>query len=184
MGGGPGGPSLLVNNGLALVGLVDSVKLKKILSAIDGSEASYKALDYAASLAKSYSASLTIVTVVEPLSPTPTPAVPADIVKEYLDEMEGCYKGILERAIERVEKANNKLDVNTVLLHGRAWEEIVEECRKGGYDLLVMGSRGLGGIKGFILGSVSKRAVEEAPCPVLIVKSPPGKEPQPSEVCR
>jgi nucleotide-binding universal stress UspA family protein len=148
------------------------MRLKKILAAIDGSEASYTALDYASSLAKNYSASLTIVTVEEPLSPAPTPTVPPSVVEQYLDEMKVFYKGILEKATERVVKTNKKLDVNTIMLHGRAWEEIVEECKNGGYDLLVMGSRGLGGIKGFILGSVSRKVVEEAPCPVLIVKEP------------
>jgi nucleotide-binding universal stress UspA family protein len=154
------------------------MKLKKILAAIDGSEASYMALDFAVSLAKKYSASLTILAVVEPLSPTPSPTIPPGVVEPYMNEVKTYYKGILEKAMERAAEGNKRLDVNTILLHGRAWEKIVGECRNGGYDLLVMGSRGLGGIKGFILGSVSKRAVEEAPCPVLIVKSAAGQDSQ------
>lgn len=154
------------------------MKLEKILAATDGSEASNLALDFAASLAKNYSASLTILTVVEPLNPTPSPTIPPGVVEPYLNEVKAYYEGVLERAIDRVGHANRRLSVNAVLLHGRAWEQIVGECRNGGYDLLVMGSRGLGGIKGFILGSVSKRAVEEAPCPVLIVKSTDEQEPQ------
>jgi nucleotide-binding universal stress UspA family protein len=154
------------------------MKLKKILAAIDGSEASFMALDFALSLAKKYSASLTILTVVEPLNPTPSPTIPPSVVEPYLNEVRAYYEGILEKAMQRVTEGNKRPDVNTVLLHGRAWEKIVGECRDGGYDLLVMGSRGLGGIKGFILGSVSKRAVEEAPCPVLIVKSAAEQGPQ------
>lgn len=155
------------------------MELKKILAAVDGSEASFKALDFAASLAKKYSASLTILTVVEPLSPPPSPTIPPALVEPYLSEMKTYYKETLEKAKERVAAGNKKVDVRTLTLHGRAWEKIAEECSAGGYDLLVMGSRGLGGIRGLILGSVSRRVVEEAPCPILIVKSvaPEGARP-------
>jgi nucleotide-binding universal stress UspA family protein len=108
------------------------MKLKKILAAIDGSEASNLALDFAASLAKNYSASLTILTVVEPLNPTPSPTIPPGVVEPYLKEMKAYHKGILEKAMDRVARANKRVDVNTIMLHGRAWEEIVGECRNGG----------------------------------------------------
>jgi nucleotide-binding universal stress UspA family protein len=147
------------------------MKLKKILAAVDGSEASFKALDYAVSLAKNYSASLTITTVVEPPSPAPPLTIPPGVVESYMKEMKAYQKSILEKALARVAEGNKGVNMNTVLLYGRAWEMIAKECKDGGYDLLVMGSRGLGGIKGLFLGSVSKRVVEEAPCPVLIVKS-------------
>ncbi len=152
------------------------MKLEKILAAIDGSDASFKALDYASSLANAYSASLTIIMVEEPLSPAPA-LVQAAVVEQYLDEMKTYYEETIKKGMERALKANKKLRVDMVLRKGRAWEKIVEECRNGGYDLLVMGSRGQGGIRGLLLGSVSRRAVEEAPCPVLIVKSEPKVEP-------
>jgi nucleotide-binding universal stress UspA family protein len=38
------------------------------------------------------------------------------------------------------------------------------------FDLITIGSRGMGGGKGWILGSVSSRVIEEAPCPLLVVK--------------
>jgi nucleotide-binding universal stress UspA family protein len=43
-------------------------------------------------------------------------------------------------------------------------------AREGDCDIIVIGSRGLGGIKEFLLGSTSHRVADEAPCPVLIVK--------------
>jgi nucleotide-binding universal stress UspA family protein len=147
------------------------MKLKKILAAVDGSEASFKALDYAVSLAKCYAASLTITTVVEPPSPAPSPTIPPAVLKSYRDEMRASQKRVLDDALQRVSGEKKGLDIQTTLLYGRAAVMIVRECRDGGYDLLVMGSRGLGGIKELFLGSVSKRVVEDAPCPVLIVKS-------------
>jgi len=49
-------------------------------------------------------------------------------------------------------------------------DEVLQEQEEGGYDLLVIGSRGMGEVKGWILGSVSTRVVRYAKCPVLVVK--------------
>jgi len=53
---------------------------------------------------------------------------------------------------------------------GRPADKIIETATKGKYDIIVIGSRGLGGIKQLLLGSVSDRFSDKAPCPVLIVK--------------
>ena len=53
----------------------------------------------------------------------------------------------------------------------RSADKIVETAKLESCDLIVMGSRGLGGIKEFFLGSVSDRVADEAPCPVLIIKN-------------
>jgi nucleotide-binding universal stress UspA family protein len=59
----------------------------------------------------------------------------------------------------------------TKLVEGRPADKIVETAKLESCDLIVIGSRGLGGIKEFFLGSVSDRVADEAPCPVLIVKN-------------
>ena len=56
------------------------------------------------------------------------------------------------------------------LAEGRPADKIVEAAKEGSFNLIVIGSRGLGGIKEFFLGRASDRVVDEAPCPVLIVK--------------
>jgi nucleotide-binding universal stress UspA family protein len=56
------------------------------------------------------------------------------------------------------------------LVEGRPSDRIIETAKTEDFDLVVMGSRGLGGIKEFLLGSVSDRVADEVPCPVLIVK--------------
>jgi nucleotide-binding universal stress UspA family protein len=60
--------------------------------------------------------------------------------------------------------------VSSTILEGRPADKIVEAAKEGGFDLIVMGSRGLGGVKEFFLGSVSDRVADEATCPVAIVK--------------
>jgi len=62
------------------------------------------------------------------------------------------------------------LRVSTKLVEGRPSNKIVETAKEGNCDIIVMGSRGLGTIKEFFLGSVSDRVADEATCPVLIVK--------------
>ena len=51
-----------------------------------------------------------------------------------------------------------------------AADKIVEAANESGFGLIVVGSRGLGGIEEFFLGSVRDRVADEARCPVLIVK--------------
>jgi nucleotide-binding universal stress UspA family protein len=71
----------------------------------------------------------------------------------------------------RKQRAKNlAFDISTKLVEGRPADKIVETAKNGNFDLVVVGSRGLGGIKEFFLGSVSDRVADEAPCPVLIIK--------------
>lgn len=144
--------------------------LKSILVAVDGSEISNLALDYAIELARVFSAPLTILTVQEPLTPAPPPTMPPAIVESYMKEVVVYYDSIIEKALNRVKESRRRIEVRTMIAKGIAWQKIVEECKNGGYGVVVLGSRGLGGWKGLFLGSVSKKVVEEAPCPVLIVK--------------
>ena len=57
--------------------------------------------------------------------------------------------------------------MTTVVRQGQAADAICEEAK--GAELLVVGSRGLGGFRGLLLGSVSQQCAHFAPCPVLIV---------------
>jgi len=57
------------------------------------------------------------------------------------------------------------------VIAGHPAEAIVRAARRDGVDLLVVGSRGLTGVKAAALGSVSQAVAQLAPCPVLIVKT-------------
>jgi nucleotide-binding universal stress UspA family protein len=72
-----------------------------------------------------------------------------------------------------------------VIVTGEARREILDAARELGADLIVVGSRGLGGFRGHVLGSVSRGVAKSAPCSVLVATSPPGAEPSdPEEVSR
>ena len=72
---------------------------------------------------------------------------------------------------KKVKKINLKTRFSTKLLEGRPADKIVEIAKQESFDLIVIGSRGLGGIKEIFLGSVSDRVADESHCPVLIVKN-------------
>jgi len=64
-------------------------------------------------------------------------------------------------------------DVERSVVIGRPVKEIVSAANEGGVDLMVVGSRGLGQVGRWLLGSVSDRVIHEVQCPVLVVP-PPG----------
>lgn len=149
--------------------------ITKILVPIDGSEHSNKVLNYALDLAEKYSAEIMLFSVAQtyvttgpmfvshPMSPLETPGV-------YISEIETAHKKVLEEAFKEAKKIKPDLKVSKKLVNGRASDEIVKIAKEENFDLIVMGSRGLGGIKEFFLGSVSDRVADNAQCPVLIVK--------------
>lgn len=98
------------------------------------------------------------------------PAVPARGVASYLNRLKVQHEKVLSRALKKAKKEKPDLRISRKLLEGRPSNRIIETAKEGSFDMIVMGSRGLGGIKQFFLGSVSDRVADEAPCPVLIVK--------------
>jgi nucleotide-binding universal stress UspA family protein len=143
------------------------------LVAIDGSKTADKALDFGLDLAAKYSAEVLVVSVFDVISTSLVARgmvfSPAGTTK-YLEELEAFHSHVLVDALVKAKKFKAMLKISTKLLKGRAADKIVEEANEGGFNLIVVGSRGLGGIKEFFLGSVSDRVADEAKCPVLIVK--------------
>jgi len=147
---------------------------KKILVPIDGSKSADKALDFALDLAKKYSAEIKIITVFDEPSPSllaqGTIFIPST-TENYLEKAKDFHEKILIEAQKKAKKVNPKLKASQNLLTGRPADKIVEKAKEEESDLIVMGSRGLGGIKELLLGSVSDRVADRASCPVLIVKN-------------
>lgn len=139
-----------------------------ILLAYDGSKASNKAFQHAVALAKLMpGAKLHIVHVYafprlyigEALAP-----IPASVNKEVYD-----------LAVETSEKAKEMLEASGAegkveLIQGGPAETILDYAKTHGCDVIVIGSRGLGGIREFVLGSVSHNVVQHAAVPVLVIK--------------
>jgi nucleotide-binding universal stress UspA family protein len=73
---------------------------------------------------------------------------------------------------EAVDSVDARIGAQGQRLEGSPAEQIAEACAEGGVDLLVVGSRGYGPMSRVLLGSVSGKLVNHAPCPVLVVPRP------------
>ncbi len=65
--------------------------------------------------------------------------------------------------------------IQTILAHGPLAKTIAREARRVKADLIIMGSRGLSDVQGFLLGSISRQVTSMAPCSVWVVKQPTHK---------
>lgn len=74
---------------------------------------------------------------------------------------------LLPEALERAGGAATGVEVEQQVVEGLAGDVLVEAARSA--DLLVVGSRGRGGLKGLLLGSVSQHTLHNAPCPVVVL---------------
>ena len=138
--------------------------LKKILVPIDGSDHAEKALSYALKLAERCDADVEVLTVVPEVVYTP------DWMRDYTEKMKENGEELLSKALRRAEEDKPGLRVSKRLEEGFADLKILEVAKKGRFDIIVMGSRGLGAVKRFLLGSVSNKVVNQSELPVLIVK--------------
>jgi nucleotide-binding universal stress UspA family protein len=141
----------------------------RILVAVDGSPFAEKALKCAVDLAKRIGAQLIILHVVlrQFYAVTPSEAgVLATTV--FVKEMEAEGKEIMDKA-EAYAKAQGA-NYECRLLQGVPAEEIIKTALAENVDLIVVGSRGLTEVRGFLLGSVSDKVSHHAKCPTLIVK--------------
>jgi nucleotide-binding universal stress UspA family protein len=150
--------------------------IKKFLVAIDGSDHGWKALDMAASLAKLSDAELVVMHVVpyEPMSEGLKQFAKAEGIP--IEEESARYHAgrtladtITSKAEIRATK-HGLTRVTTQITEGNAANEIVAMAKSEGVDMLFLGSRGLGEITGLLLGSVSHKVVNLAPCTCVIVK--------------
>ena len=149
--------------------------ITKILVPIDGSELSGRAIDYALDLADKYSAEIVLFNVAQPIVITDTiypiqPMMPTDGSALYLEDIEAFHKKIIDEALKKAKESKPNLSISGKLVDGRPAHEIGEFAKSENFDLIVLGSRGLGMIREFFLGGVSDRVADEAHCPVLLVK--------------
>jgi nucleotide-binding universal stress UspA family protein len=135
-----------------------------ILVLVDGSDFSLNAAKVGASMADKYGSKLTLMHVIgKSFSKTTMPDLELEIAGL---RAEGSQ--ILNNALLSIGKSENEVEL--ILSWGNPLDIILEEAGNKPYDLIVMGSRGLGTIKGLLMGSVSERVSRSVKCPVLIVK--------------
>ncbi|MFN3603605.1 MAG: universal stress protein [Leptonema sp. (in: bacteria)] len=139
--------------------------IKKILIPIDGSESSKKGLEMGIAIAENAGAKITILEVIEEFGPLPGyyEAPPVNINR---------VQWVAEQRFEKIHPIleTTKVKWERKVEEGYAAETIIRVAEEDRTDLIVIGSRGMGFLGRFLLGSVSDRVVHHAPCSVLVVK--------------
>ena len=151
------------------------VLFKRIVCAIDFSDCSMHALNYATSLAQEADAHLTVVHVIELPPDLPREvhengfAVPQR-VQESIALVEEDRLARLQVAIPDSVRAYCTAD--TLLATGKPYREILRIAAEQQADLLVVGIHGRGAIDRFLFGSTAQHLVRQATCPVLTLRTP------------
>ena len=140
-----------------------ATSILKIAVAINGSAESDTALATAVSLARGLRASLTVITVTEPVRYGY--AVPFSVVDARA--LEEDMRKQAQRVLDRALKWTGDLPVERRLLQGEPADLIADTAAS--HDLLVVGSRGYGPIKRALLGGVSARLAQVIECPLVVL---------------
>ncbi len=161
-------------------------EIKNILYATDLSENARYAFGYAVSLANRYDAGITILHVVEELSSFARSMVEeilgekrwADRIKAKEAEVIAGLKARLDKFCKEVrhEQPNCPFVIDrTVVVTGHPVDQISQYAKDMDADVIIMGSRGRGGLADVTLGSTSRRLLKRSDMPVMVIRLPKAK---------
>ena len=139
--------------------------VKKNVVAYDGSEGSQRALKWALTLAaSSLKSEVVAVTVVKP--PEFSPMISE--IDEFYSDAEQHYQPLLVKVHEFGNEYG--IHIKSEILRGHPAESIAKYGFEQKADLIITGTRGMGGFKSLIIGSVAQKVVTYSKVPVLVVK--------------
>jgi len=158
-------------------------EIKKILYTTDLSKNARHAFSYAASIANRYDAGVTILHVLEDISPT-TESLVTNIIgeeewgrlrtrneKEVLDKLQSRLTKFCD-GVQAELPACPFITDNIIVKIGNPVDEILEEAENKGYDMVVMGAHGHSVLANALMGSTSRRVIRRCKTPVLVVRLP------------
>ena len=145
--------------------------MKKILIPTDGSEYAGKAIEKAAEIAEAFDSEVELLYVSDirsTLMIVPEFQMYAGLDDEKLDvEIDKKASQVLEEGKKKLGREK----VTTNILEGYPADEIIHYVQENDFDLLVMGSHGIGsGIKRYLLGSVTNQVIQHVNIPTLIIR--------------
>ena len=140
----------------------------RILVAVDGSENSSRAADAAIDLAKRSGAALFVVTVIH--NPVYAYSEAGAPVQQPMDKARAEAEGFLKAAVAKAEAQGLKVRGELVENVPSVADAIASCAEEWKVDLVVVGTRGLSGLRKLLVGSVSAALVSRAPCSVLVVR--------------
>jgi nucleotide-binding universal stress UspA family protein len=144
----------------------------EIVVGVDPSAGAWEALRFALTEARLRGASLRAIhTWQPPYSGAGLGLTERPYRAEELSELKSAAEAALDASIQEAVPDVGEVEIERHVIEGVPAAVLVEESR--GAELLVVGSRGLGGFRGLLLGSVSQQCAHHAACPVVIVHAPP-----------
>ena len=144
---------------------------KTILVAVDGSEHSKKAVEFAAELCSKFDGKLSLLHVLQSLPHDRTLVLGAAAITVHTstDDLEDIGAKVIDAA-RQAAAAHGVSNMESKALLGDPASEIIARAEEIGADMIVMGSRGLGDLKGLVMGSVSHKVNHLAPCTCITVR--------------
>ncbi|HLJ57327.1 MAG TPA: universal stress protein [Chthonomonadaceae bacterium] len=144
----------------------------KILVCSDGSPKALEAARDAAQLARKFGSEVVLLSVFDPsVVPAATLGIPGGVLETTVNS--GCYADETQTAVEHetgkmFQEAGVQFRARREL--GHPVDRIISSAHDEAVDLIVIGSRGIGGYERLLLGSVSEGVLRHAHCPVLAVR--------------
>lgn len=143
---------------------------KKILVPVDGSDQAVQAAKVAVNVADKHGGYVHLLYVIRPYAFEYSRVDTG--INPPAPELPGGSSSVGQRIVERIKQEieASGIEISVELSQGNPSKVIIEKAQEGSFDLIVMGSRGLSGIRSNLLGSVSYKVSQEAPCPVLLAR--------------
>jgi nucleotide-binding universal stress UspA family protein len=135
-----------------------------ILLPIDGSDAAEAAVEHAADLARTYDATVHVLSAVEPIPTTETDA--ATVLETLREDAERIVEETATRLRDRGVETTTAVDTSS------AYRSFLSYAEEADVDLIVMGTHGRSGVGRVLLGSVTEKVVRHADAPVMTVRRP------------
>jgi nucleotide-binding universal stress UspA family protein len=146
----------------------------KILLATDGSREAQLAANTATDLADSTNSELHILCVAlgnpDPVYHIHEGSLRYETYQQAFDAVKGEAQKVLDEQVQKVRDAGGSVKEAHLRIGERRDQAIIHLAEELGAGLIVMGSRGLGGVRRALMGSVSDSVVRHAHCPVMIVR--------------
>ena len=138
----------------------------KILVPVDGLDNSYRALESALVLSEKLGSIISVVNVMEqvPITHIESEKLLSELLEAYKKENQEILSKCSDIARQK------GIAIKTVLLQGNPAPVILDYSKKENFDLVIMGSRGMGKFKELIIGSVSSKIVHHSPCAIMIIR--------------
>ena len=146
----------------------------KIVLATDGSREAQLAASTATDLANSTNSELHLLCVapgnLDPVYHIHEGSLRYETYQQALEAVKAEAQEVLDEQVRKVREAGGSVKEAHLRLGDRRDQAIIHLAEEMGAGLIVMGSRGLGGVRRALIGSVSDSVVRHAHCPVLIVR--------------